>query len=80
MEVAPESEVRELLEFPEDTAGGMMNTEYIALHEGATVEDAMAALKGNEEQLETLNALFLVDSEGSSAARCPLRVCLSLPV
>ena len=36
MEVAPESEVRELLEFKEDTAGGMMNTEYISLHEGAT--------------------------------------------
>ncbi len=29
MEVAPESEVRELLEFKEDSAGGMMNTEYI---------------------------------------------------
>src|SRR5437879_5121150 len=72
MEVAPESEVRELLEFPEDTAGGMMNTEYIALHEGATVEDAMAALKGNEEQLESLNALFLVDSEGRLTGAVPL--------
>jgi len=72
MEVAPESEVRELLEFPEDTAGGMMNTEYIALHEGATVADAMAALKGNEEQLESLNALFLVDSEGRLSGAVPL--------
>ncbi len=64
MEVAPESEVRELLEFKEDTAGGMMNTEYISLHEGATVEDALRALRGNEDQLESLNSLFLVDSEG----------------
>jgi magnesium transporter len=72
MEVAPESEVRELLEFEEDTAGGMMNTEYITLHENATVEDAMAALRGNEDQLENLNSLFLVDSEGRLAGAVPL--------
>src|SRR5690242_337037 len=72
MEVAPESEVRELLEFKEDTAGGMMNTEYVSLHEGATVADAMMALKGNEDQLENLNALFLVDAEGRLAGSVPL--------
>jgi magnesium transporter len=72
MEVAPESEVRELLEFKEDTAGGLMNTEYIALHESATVEDAMTALKGNEEHLECLNVLFLMDSEGRLTGTVPL--------
>ena len=29
MDSAPKTEVRELLEFDEDTAGGMMNTEYV---------------------------------------------------
>lgn len=72
MEVAPETEVRELLEFKEDTAGGMMNTEYISLHESATVADALAALKGNEDQLESLNAVFLVDSEGRLTGTVPL--------
>ncbi len=72
MDVAPESEVRELLEFEEDTAGGMMNTEYITLHDGATVEDAMTALRGNEDQLENLNSLFLVDAEGRLTAAVPL--------
>ncbi|MBZ5595406.1 MAG: CBS domain-containing protein [Acidobacteriia bacterium] len=72
MEVAPESEVRELLEFKEDTAGGMMNTEFISLHESATVADAMAALKGNEDQLESLNSLFLVDGDGRLTGIVPL--------
>ena len=40
MDSEPKAEVRELLEFEEDTAGGMMNTEYVALHENATVADA----------------------------------------
>ncbi len=36
MEPEPKTEVEELLEFEEDTAGGMMNTEYVALPENAT--------------------------------------------
>src|SRR6516225_2335777 len=63
MEHEPKAEVSELLEFEDDTAGGMMNTEYIALSENATVAAAIDALKGNEELLESLNTIFLVDSE-----------------
>jgi Mg/Co/Ni transporter MgtE len=40
----------------------MMNTEYVAVSEDATVSDAMAAIKANEESMETLNTLFLVDA------------------
>jgi magnesium transporter len=72
MESEPGSEVRELLEFEEDTAGGMMNTEYPALPETATVGDAMDYLRGQEEVLESLNILFLVDAEGRLKASVPL--------
>jgi magnesium transporter len=72
MDSAPETEVRELLEFEEDTAGGMMTTEYVSLHENATVNDALAALRGNEDLLENLNALFLVDPEGRLVRAVPL--------
>src|SRR5580704_14793933 len=72
MEHAPKSEVRELLEFDEDTAGGMMNTEYVALPEPSTVADAIVALKANEELLETLNTIFLVDARGRLTGAVPL--------
>ena len=72
METEPKSEVRELLEFKEDTAGGMMTTEYVALREGATVADAIEALKGNEELLESLNSLFLIDAQGRLTGTVPL--------
>jgi magnesium transporter len=64
MDSEPKSDVRELLEFDEDTAGGLMNTEYVALDENGRVADGIVALRGNEELLEVLNTLFLVDSEG----------------
>jgi sporulation protein YlmC with PRC-barrel domain len=72
MEHEPKSDVRELLEFEEDTAGGMMNTEYVALNEAATVADAIQTLKVSEELLEALNTIFLVDSEEHLMGAVPL--------
>src|SRR5579863_5403747 len=72
MESAPKTEVRELLEFEEDTAGGMMNTEFVSLHEHATVADALQALKQNEDLLESLNTMFLVDAHERLKAAVPL--------
>ena len=72
METEPKADVRELLEFEDDTAGGLMNTEYVALHERATVADAFAALKGNEELLDTLNTLFLVGADEKLTGVVPL--------
>lgn len=72
METAEGEEVRELLEFDEDSAGGMMNTEYVALPEAATVREAIDHLRGQEELLESVNVLFLIDSDGVLKATVPL--------
>lgn len=72
MEDAPGEEVRELLEFDEDSAGGMMNTEYVALPEAATVREAIEHLRGQEELLESVNVLFLVDADGVLKSAVPL--------
>ena len=72
MEPEPVTEVRELMEFHEDSAGGLMNTEFVALPQTATVSDAMAALRGNEEVLESLNTIFLVDESERLVGAVPL--------
>ena len=72
METAPGSEVRELLEFREDTAGGMMTTEFLALPENSRVAGAVAAMKGNEDLLESLNTIFLVDAGGRLNGAVPV--------
>ena len=72
MDSEPKSEVQELLEYEEDTAGGLMNTEYVAVDENARVADGIVVLRGNEELLEVLNTLFLVDSEGRLKGAVPV--------
>jgi magnesium transporter len=72
MDAEPKTEVEDLLEFEEDTAGGMMNTEYVALPDGATVQDALAVVRENEDLLEILNTLFLTDAEGRLTGALPV--------
>jgi magnesium transporter len=72
MDVEPKAELSELLEFAEDSAGGMMNTECVVLHENSTVADAIAALRGNEELLDNLNTLFLIDAGERLVAAVPI--------
>lgn len=72
MEHDEKAEVSELLEFEEDTAGGLMNTEYASLPDTSSVNDAMSMLRENEELLENLNLILLVDAEGRLTAAVPL--------
>lgn len=72
MEDEPKDDVSELLGFDEDTAGGLMNTEYIALRDTATVADALTELRANEELMETLNTLFLIDASDRLVGTIPL--------
>src|SRR5262249_24431094 len=72
MEPQDAEEVEELLEFRDDTAGGMMDTGYLTLAEGATVEQAMQELKKKEENVENLHSIFLVDSENHLKYEVPL--------
>ncbi len=72
MEDEDKEEVEELRDFPDDSAGGLMDTGYLALPVDATVEHAMAELRNNEETLERLHTLFLVDSEHHLRYSVPL--------
>jgi len=62
MEPEEKEEVEELRDFRDDTAGGIMDTGYLALDEKATVENAMTELRKSEKALEDLHTIFLVDS------------------
>src|ERR1700674_5681930 len=56
-------EVRELLKFDENSAGGMMNTDFIYVGESATREEVVAWINEMEVDLERLDTVFLIDRE-----------------
>ena len=79
MEPQEKEELEELLEFRENSAGGLMDTGYISLSEDATVADAMAVLYKHEETLEGLHTLFLVAEEERLTCAVPLARLLIAP-
>lgn len=66
-QVLPELEdaedVQELLGYREDTAGGIMGTEYVAVHPDMTVAEATEEVRRNAETVEEVFALFVADEQ-----------------
>lgn len=61
MEKEEAEEVQELLEHEENTAGGLMTTEYLAFPPDITVEDAIRELRLEAPNVETIYYLYIVD-------------------
>ena len=51
------SELRQLLNYEDETAGAMMTTEFIAVHESDTLKTAIPTVKPNAEHPQTNNKL-----------------------
>jgi magnesium transporter len=60
MESEEADEVRELLGFEENTAGGLMTTDFIVVEEDATVEGAVEALKNFSGSPELIHSIYLI--------------------
>ena len=54
--------INELLKYPEDSAGGVMTTELMALRPGMTVAQAMDTIRENGFDKETINNCYVTDS------------------
>jgi len=61
MEQDEVDEVQELLSYPEDSAGGLMTTEYIALEEHLTAGEAIDTLRELEPDAETIYYIYVTD-------------------
>jgi CBS domain-containing protein/sporulation protein YlmC with PRC-barrel domain len=78
MEKDEANEVRELLGFEENTAGALMTTEYVVVHESTRVEGAVAALRKFEGPIEVIHMIYLVDDQDVLTGAVPVsRVLLS---
>lgn len=58
------AEVRQLEQYPPDTAGGIMTTQVTALPEDLTAEQAIAQLRRLNEELEQMFYVYVVDHRG----------------
>lgn len=63
MEADEADEVQELLGYPEESAGGIMTTEFIALPESLTAAEAIDKLRELEPDAETIYYVYVTDDD-----------------
>ena len=66
-------EVRELLEYGEETAGGLMEAEYIVVHDDVTVTQATEEVRRLAEEVDPVYAVYVVDAKDRLVGIVPLK-------
>lgn len=67
------NEIKALLHYDEDTAGGIMTTEYLSLKAHTPVKEALLLVKAQAPDAETIYVIFVVDDDGKLVGVLSLR-------
>jgi magnesium transporter len=57
-------EIQGLMEHEEDTAGGLMNSEFLTISEQLSAEEALQVVRSRAEEVDTIYYLYILDPEG----------------
>ncbi len=72
-ELEDPEEIRPLLLHPDETAGGLMTSEFLALRRRMTASEAIEAIREWQPEAETIYYLFVVDRYGKLVGAVNLR-------
>ncbi len=56
-------DINNILQYPEDSTGSIMTTEYIDLKSHLTAEDALKKIRRVGQDMETINVMYVVDKD-----------------
>jgi magnesium transporter len=79
MKKAESEEVEDLLRYEDDTAGGIMVPDFIALAEDVTARDAIESLQKEHSEVEMPFYLYVVDDYGKLVGVSSLRQLVLVP-
>lgn len=72
-------EVEELMAYGDDTAGGLMLPEFVALPAETTAEEALITLRERSDDLEMANYIYVLDDGGRLEGVLSLRKLVTAP-
>lgn len=73
MDKETSEEVRELMEYPENTVGSLMSTDFVTVNEDMTVRDAFKLLQEEKPEMDTVFYLYVVSESGRLNGTVSLR-------
>lgn len=79
MEDEDAEEVRELMDYPEGSAGSIMTTEFVAMNENTTTEEAIEILRASAPSAETVYYIYVVNDDDVLVGVLSLRELIITP-
>ena len=80
MSASDSERIEEVFQYPEDSAGRIMNTNFFALHEEIYISEAISELqKRGEDSTEMVFYIYVVDDRNHLVGICSLRQLLMVP-
>jgi len=67
-----QAEVRRLLQYPEESAGGLMQVELVSLKSSQTCADAVKLIRSKADEIEEFHYVFVTDDDGKLTGTVPL--------
>ncbi len=69
-------DINNILQYPEDSTGSIMTTEYLDVKENMTVEDALKKIRRVGHDMETISVIYVLDRDRHLIGYVPLRTLL----
>ncbi len=73
MEPDESEDIRALLEYPEDSAGGIMTNEFIAVHADLTAQQAIEEIRTTAAEVETVYYIYIIAKDETLVGVISLR-------
>ena len=78
-DVEQAGDIVDLLQYDEDTAGGLMCTEYISVNENLSMPDCLREMRHQAEDLDDIYYVYVVDDENRLKGVLPLKKMITHP-
>ncbi|MDE5869507.1 MAG: magnesium transporter [Muribaculaceae bacterium] len=72
-------DIVDLLQYDEDTAGGLMGTEYIKVNENLSMPDCLKEMRHQAEELDDIYYVYVVDDDDRLKGVLPLKKMITHP-
>jgi magnesium transporter len=79
MDAEESRDVRQLLSYPDGTAGAIMTTDFVAVPAEATAAEAIDVVRDNAEKMESIYQAYAVDQNGTLLGVVSLRDLVTAP-
>jgi len=74
------AEVKELLKYPEDTAGGLMSSDFVFVYDDATLREAIKEVRRHADEFEQIYHIYVLNKNKQLLGFVPLKALLTNPL